>query len=172
MHTLKRAILIVAFSVAGMPIAHAADNPALWKHRVQGEFDTVLENLKSGLETAQFLISGEEDLARGLENNKHVLGGDLKWNTIGFDRATAVHFCSIAFNHEVFNIDMDWSVLCPFKVVAYTMKEAPNTVHIVLVRPTHVLRNDRHRKARDVGKRIEDRIVNAVRAGTGLEIPK
>lgn len=167
-----RAIVALSLFLLALPAAHAADNPALWKHRVQGEFDAVLDNLKSGLETAQFLITGEEDLARGLENNKHVLGGDLKWNTIGFDRATAVHFCSIVFNHEVFNIDMDWAVLCPFKVVAYTMKESPRTVHIVLVRPTYVLRNDRHRKARDVGQRIEDRIVSAIRSGTGLELPK
>lgn len=171
MRACPRVVLIVVFPLAGLPIAQAADNPALWKHRVQGEFDTVLANLKSGLETAQFLISGEEDLAKGLENNKHLLGGDLKWNTIGFDR-DRVHFCSIVFNHEVFNIDMDWSVLCPFKVVAYTMKEAPRTVHLVLVRPTYLLRNDRHRKARDVGQRIEDRIVNAIRSGTGLELPK
>lgn len=164
-------LFALVLSVLGTSVS-AADNPALWKTRVTGPFDQVLANLKSGLETGQFLISGEEDLAQGLANNKELLGGELKWNTIGFERATAVHFCSIMFNHEVFNIDMDWSVLCPFKVVAYTMKEAPTSVHIVLVRPTYLLKNDRHKQARDIGKRIEDRMVKAIKAGTALEIPK
>lgn len=168
---LIRALFVLVVCALGAS-AYAADNPALWKARVTGNFDEVLANVKSGLETGQFLISGEEDLAKGLENNKELLGGDLKWNTIGFGRATAVHFCSIVFNHEVFNIDMDWSVLCPFKVVAYTMKETPTAVRLVLVRPTYLLKNDSRKQARDVGQRIEDRIVNAVKAGTALEIPK
>jgi uncharacterized protein (DUF302 family) len=152
--------------------AQASDNPALWRYQVKGEFDAVLNNLKSGLERAQFLIANEEDLARGLENNRHLLGGDYRWNVIGFERVTAVHFCSVLFNHEVFNADLDWSVLCPFKVVAYNLKESPSVVHIVTVRPTYLLKDERSKNMRELGQKIERRIVDAIKAGIALEPPK
>ncbi len=178
MHTITvriaRALCCLAVAAAFVAPAatNAADNPALWKHETKGDFATVLKNVKSGLEAAQFLITDEEDLAKGLENNKHILGGDKRWNTVGFQRATAVHFCSLVFNHEVFNIDMDWSVLCPFKAVLYTMQSAPRTVHIVTVRPTYLLKDDRNKRAAEIGKRVEERIVNAIKSGATLEIPK
>lgn len=154
------------------PGAAASDSPALWRYQVKGEFDVVLNNLRSGLERAQFLISTEEDLAKGLANNRHLLGGELKWNVIGFERVTAVHFCSILFNHEVFNTDLDWSVLCPFKVVAYTLREFPGVVHIVTVRPTYLIRDERNRQMRALGAKVERRIVEAIKAGIALEPPK
>jgi uncharacterized protein (DUF302 family) len=152
--------------------AHASDTAALWRHQVKGEFDAVLSNLKSGLERAQFLIANEEDLAKGLENNRHLLGGDYRWNVIGFERVTAVHFCSVFFNHEVFNVDLDWSVLCPFKVVAYNLKESPSIVHIVTVRPTYLVKDERNKNMRELGQKIERRIVDAIKAGVALEPPK
>ena len=109
---------IICFILAsGITVSdiNAANNPALWKYKVKGDFSTVVENLKSGLESSQFIITDEEHLSKGLENNKAMLGGDAKWNTIGFDNVTSINFCSIVFNHEVFNIDMDMSFLCPFK---------------------------------------------------------
>jgi uncharacterized protein (DUF302 family) len=163
--------LAVALLLAAPPV-QASDSPALWRYQTKGEFDAVLNNLKSGLERAQFLISGEEDLAKGLENNRHLLGGDLRWNVIGFERVTAVHFCSILFNHEVFNTDLDWSVLCPFKVVAYNLKESPNVVHIVTVRPTHLVKDERNKNMRELGTKVERRIVEAIKTGIALEPPK
>ncbi len=174
-------VLALAFVVSGcgereppatpaQVVAPAGENPAYWKYQVKGEFDQVLSNLKTGLETAQFLITDEENLAKGLENNKHMLGGEEKWNTIGFDRATAVLFCSIVFNHEVFNIDMDWSILCPFKVVAYTMKSDPKNVTLITVRPTFLLKDDPRPQAKDVGQRIEKRIVDGIKKGVTMEI--
>ncbi len=150
----------------------ASDSPALWRHEVKGDFAQVLEHLKSGLERAQFLISHEEDLAKGLENNRHLLGGELKWNVIGFERVTAVHFCSVLFNHEVFNADLDWAVLCPFKVVAYTLRESPRVVHIVTVRPTYLVRDERSKKIRNLGQSMERRIVDAIKTGVAFDFPK
>ena len=92
--------------------AYAADNPALWKHQVKGDFNTVLASLKSGLEARQFQITGEENMSKGLENNKKIFGED-KWNTIGFENITVVHFCSLVFNHEVYNLNMDWAIPVP-----------------------------------------------------------
>ncbi|MGA7799856.1 MAG: DUF302 domain-containing protein [Gammaproteobacteria bacterium] len=158
-------VMVVCFSAS--TVATAADqNPAFWKYHVKGDFATVLEHLKGGLEADQFSITGEENLAKGLENNKQVFGTD-QWNTIGFDQATAVHFCSLVFNQEVFNITMDWSILCPFKVVMYTMKAAPNDITLVMVRPTYVLKNDPHPKAKEIADKIEARIVNAIEAAVG-----
>ncbi len=144
---------------------HAAGNPAFWKHQVKGEFPTVLANLKASLEAKQFLITGEENLAKGLENNKQVFGAD-KWNTIGFKDATAVHFCSLVFNQEVFNINMDWSILCPFKLTAYTMKNKPGVVTVITVRPTYLLAKDPHQKAKEIGRRMEKRIIEALLEGS------
>jgi uncharacterized protein (DUF302 family) len=144
--------------------AQAAENPALWKYHVKGDFATVLTNLKSGLETAQFVITGEENLSKGLENNKDVFGAD-KWNTIGFANVTAVHFCSLVFNQEVININMDWSVLCPFKAVVYSMKAAPQEVTIITVRPSYLLKNDSHAKAKEIGQRMDKRISDAIKSG-------
>lgn len=144
--------------------AQARDNPAFWKHEVKGDYATVLAGVKSSLEASQFMITGEENLSKGLENNKAVFGED-KWNTIGFQNATAVHFCSLVFNHEVFNLNMEWSVLCPFKAVVYNMKREPNKITILMVRPTYLLKQDPHRKAGAIGKKIEDRIVAAIKEG-------
>lgn len=150
---------------AGAPgLAAAADNPALWKYQAKGDFNEVLTHLKHGLLAAQFQITAEENLSKGLENNKHLFP-DGKWNTIGFDNVTAVHFCSVVFNQEVFNVDLDWSILCPFKIVAYTTKKAPKDVTLVMVRPTYIMDKDKNAKAKGVGKKIEDRIVAAIKEG-------
>ena len=160
-----RALLLVFLSLTvGSIYVQAAENPALWKYKVKGDFATVLSNIKTGLEANQFLITGEENLSKGLENNKMIFGED-KWNTIGFDNVTAIHFCSMVFNQEVFNINMDWSILCPFKVVAYTMKAVPQEVTIITVRPSYLLKQDRHKKAKKIGKRMDERIINAIKAG-------
>jgi uncharacterized protein (DUF302 family) len=156
-------ILLLAsllFSATGW----AADNPAFWKYQAKGDFAEVLSHLKHGLEAAQFQITQEENLSKGLENNKHLFP-EGKWNTIGFDNVTSVHFCSIVFNQEVFNIDLDWSIFCPFKLVAYTTTKAPKDVTIVLIKPTYILEKDMNKKARDVAQRIENRIIDAIKEG-------
>lgn len=142
--------------------AYAADNPAVWKYQVKGDFNTVLASLKSGLEARQFQITGEENMSKGLENNKKVFGED-KWNTTGFQNVTVVHFCSMVFNYEVYNLNMDWAILCPFKAVVYNMKAKPDQVTILTTRPTYLMAKDPHKKAKEVGKKIEDRIVTAIK---------
>jgi len=157
----------LAFAGGLLPCsALAAENPALWKFQVKGDFNTVLPNLKSALEAKQFMITGEENLSKGLENNKQVFG-ETKWNTIGFQNVTAVHFCSLAFNHEVFNINMEWSVLCPFKVVVYNMKSKPDQIMVLLTRPSYLLAKDSHPKAKAIGKKIDERIESAIKEGIG-----
>lgn len=152
--------LLWTFSCTGL----AADNPALWKHEVKGDFAKVLAGVKAGLEEKQFQILSEENLSRGLENNAAVFGED-KWNTIGFQNATSVSFCSLTFNQQVFNLNMDWAILCPFKIVLYNMKKNPERVTILLTRPTWILAKDSHKKAAEVGKAIEGRITAAIREG-------
>lgn len=157
-------LFVFLFLTTGSMYVQAAENPAFWKHKVKGDFAAVLSNIKTSLEADQFLITGEENLSKGLENNKQIFGDD-KWNTIGFDNVTAVHFCSLVFNQEVFNIKLDWSILCPFKVVAYTMKAEPQEVTIITTRPSYLLKKDRHKKAKEIGKRMDKRIINAIKAG-------
>lgn len=169
MKTIRRAFVAFAGSLvlalAGLPAdSRAADNPALWKVQVSGNYAEVLAGVKRGIEAGQFQLTGEENLSKGIENNKDIFPKG-KWNTIGFDRVTSVHFCSIVFNHEVFNMNMDWSFLCPFKVVLYTMKANPRLVTVEFVRPTYLLAQDPYPGASDVAKRIEDRIVAAIRDG-------
>lgn len=159
---------VVAFLLVGLlgasPSGYAAENPAFWKYKAKGEFAEVLSHVKLGLEAAQFQILMEENLSKGLENNKHLFPAGA-WNTIGFDNVASVHFCSIVFNQEAFNIDLDWSILCPFKLVVYTTEKAPKDVTIVLIKPTYILAKDPNRKAGDVAQRIESRIVNAIKEG-------
>ena len=163
--TTIRTAAVLAILAALFPLTlRAAENPAFLKYQVKGEFAPVLANLKTSLEAKQFHITGEENLAKGLENNKQVFGAD-KWNTIGFKDATSVHFCSLVFNQEVFNLTMDWSILCPFKVTAYTMKNKPGVVNIITVRPTYLLAKDPHPKAQEIGRKIENRITEALREG-------
>jgi uncharacterized protein (DUF302 family) len=159
--------LAAAFLLALAHGAAAGDNPALWKHSVGGDYAKVLAGIRHGLAAAQFQILGEDNLSRGLENNMEIFGAD-RWNTIGFGRVTTLHFCSLAFNQQVFNMDMDWSVLCPFKVSVYNMRSDPQRIHLVLVRPTWILGQDPHPRAREIGQAIEARIVEALREGTGL----
>jgi uncharacterized protein (DUF302 family) len=161
------AILALA-AVAAAP-AMAADNPALIKYQARGKFDDVLHRLKAGLEERQFLISHEDNLARALENNKHIFLGE-QWNRVGFGNAVAVHFCSLTFNQEVFNTNMDWSVLCPFKVVVYNMKANPELIYIVMSRPSLIFSQDSDPRGLEIGRRIDERITNAIRDGVNLII--
>lgn len=162
------ALLSLCLSVlylAAAPIAgHAADNPAFWKYEVKGDFADVLNRVRNGLLAAQFQITAEENLSKGLENNRHLFPPG-KWNTIGFENVTALHFCSIVFNQEVFNIDLDWSILCPFKLVVYNTKKASRDITIVTLKPTYLLAQDKNKKAGEIGKRIEERITSAIREG-------
>lgn len=157
-------LVLAALLAIVAPPASAAENAAFWKYQAKGDFNEVLTHLKHGLLAAQFQITAEENLSKGLENNKHLFPAG-KWNTIGFDNVTAIHFCSVVFNQEVFNVDLDWSVLCPFKIVAYTTKKAPKDVTFVMVRPTFIMDKDKNAKAKGVGKKIEDRIVAAIKEG-------
>lgn len=158
----KIASLTLALILGTGTTAYAADNPALWKHQVKGDFNAVLASLKAGLESKQFQITGEEHMSKGLENNRKTFGED-KWNTIGFQNVTVVHFCSMVFNHEVYNLNMDWAILCPFKAVVYNMKAKPDQITILTTRPTYLLAKDPHKKAREVGKKIEERIITAIK---------
>jgi uncharacterized protein (DUF302 family) len=160
-HFLFRVLLAALLLLGTASLAHGDENPALWKHQVKGDFATVLADLKAGLEARQFQISGEENMSKGLENNIAVFGAD-KWNSIGFDNVTVVHFCSLVFNHEVYNLNMDLAILCPFKAVVYNMKSEPDRVHIMTVRPGYLVARDPHPDTRDVGKRIEDEIISAI----------
>lgn len=165
MRSLVFLIMVLLVGLLGAsPASQAADNPAFWKYKAKGDFTEVLTRVKQGIEAAQFQLTGEENLSKGLENNKHLFP-EGQWNTIGFDNVTAVHFCSLVFNQEVFNIDLDRSILCPFKLVAYTTKKAPQDVTIVLIKPTYILGKDTNPKARDVAQRIENRIIDAIKEG-------
>ena len=161
----KIASLTLALMLGTGTTAYAADNPALWKHQVKGDFNAVLASLKAGLESKQFQITGEEHMSKGLENNRKTFGED-KWNTIGFQNVTVVHFCSMVFNHEVYNLNMDWAILCPFKAVVYNMKAKPDQITILTTRPSYLMAKDAHKKAQEVGKKIEERIVSAIKDST------
>ena len=157
--------LALILSLVNVTHAYADGNPAFWQHKVTGDFDTVLTTLKDSLESNQFIIMGEENLSKGLENNKQILGED-KWNTIGFNRVTSLYFCSLVFNQEVFNLKMDWSILCPFKAVVYTMKKAPDQIIIQTIRNSYLLKKDKHKKAKVIGEKIDKRIMKAIKDGT------
>lgn len=153
------AILLAAPITAG---AGESCNPAIWKMEVKDDYAALLEDVKSGLEAQQFSIVSESDLAGALATNREILGMD-KWNTIGFSEARAVEFCSLLFNQEVLNLNMDYSILCPFKVVLYSMKDKPDTVTILMVRPTYLLAHYKDPSAREIGQKIEDRIIAAIK---------
>jgi uncharacterized protein (DUF302 family) len=158
---------LLATTLFGTSVAAIAANPALWKHQAKGDFATIVDQVKNGLEAAQFQITLEENLSKGLENNKHLFP-EGKWNTIGFDNVHTIHFCSVVFNQEAFNTDLELSVLCPFKLVAYTTKKAPKDVTLVMVKPTYLVEKATSKKAKDVGRRIEKRILNAINEGLAL----
>lgn len=156
------AALAVAVLFGAPSAGRADDNPAIWKLEVKDNYGALLEDVKSGLEAQQFSIVSEDNLANALATNREVIGKD-KWNTIGFLEARAIHFCSLLFNAEVFNLNMDYSILCPFKVVLYQMASTPDTVTILMVRPTYLLAQFKDPSARAVGQKIEDRIVAAIK---------
>jgi len=72
---------------------------------------------------------------------------------IGFKRVTAIHRCFIGFNYKTYKIGMDLPNLCPFKVLADSMRNSPQTAHIITLRPTYLLRQDNRKKVRELGKR-------------------
>jgi uncharacterized protein (DUF302 family) len=137
-------------------------NPAIWKMEVKDNYAALLEDVKSGLEAQQFTIISESNLAGALAMNREILGME-KWNTIGFSEARAVHFCSLLFNQEVLNLNMDYSILCPFKIVLYSMQDKPDMVTILMVRPTYLLAHFKDPSANAIGQKIEDRIIEAIK---------
>lgn len=159
----RAAVCLVSLALAAPVLAfETRENPAFWKHRVQGDFHVLVEHLKHGLESRHFIITAEDNLAQGLENNRHLFPPG-QWNTIGFENAVAIHFCSLTLNQEVFNTNMDWGILCPFKVFAYNMKASPQDITIVALRVTHLLRQDPHPKARAMARKIDARVLDALR---------
>ena len=157
------AAIFVSLCFLSAPLA-AAENSAFLKFHAKGDYATVLSNVKQALEAAQFVISAEENLSKGLENNKEIFP-EGKWNSIGFDNVSAVHFCSLVFNQEVFNLNMEWSILCPFKLSIYSMKNAPQDITVIVQRPTYLLSQDPHAKAKEIGRKMEERIVTAIKDG-------
>jgi uncharacterized protein (DUF302 family) len=158
------ATVMIAVLLGGVPrTGWTEDDPAIWKMRVEDNYAALLEDVKTGLEAAQFSILSESNLAGALAMNRDVLGND-QWNTIGFDEARAVTFCSLVFNKEVLNLDMDYSILCPFKIVLYSMKSEPEVVTILMVRPTYLLAHHKDPGAKAIGQKIEERIVKAITA--------
>lgn len=165
-HFVRRLAFVIGFAVLS-GAAPGAENPALWKASASGDHARILAGIKAALEAHQFQILGEDNLSRGLENNLEIFGAE-RWNTIGFGQVTALHFCSLTFNQQVFNINMDWSILCPFKVVVFNMKRDPARIQLILLRPSWILARDPHPQAKRIGRLIESRIVEALREGAGL----
>lgn len=157
-------VVLLGSSVA----VQADENPAVWKREVKGRYDVVLEEVKFALEASQFTIVSEDNLARALAKNRDIFGED-EWNKIGFREATAVNFCSLVFNQQVFNLNMDYSILCPFKVVLYTMDKTPDEVTIITVRPTYLLAHFPDPNAEEMANKIEHRIVEALTEAVSSE---
>jgi uncharacterized protein (DUF302 family) len=160
-------LMLSAILLGASAAVRADENPAVWKREVKGRFDVVLEDVKSALEAYQFTIVSEDNLARALAKNRHVFGE--RWNTIGFQEATAVNFCSLVFNQQVFNLNMDYSILCPFKVVLYSMDKTPDRVTIITVRPTYLLAHFPDPSAKEIAAKIESRIVAAITEAVARE---
>ena len=74
---------------------------------------------------------------------------------------TGVHFCLIVSNQEVYKLNKDLAVLCPFKLVVYNMKAKPDQITILTTRSPYL--GDRNKKVREAGKKIEERIVTAIK---------
>jgi uncharacterized protein (DUF302 family) len=155
------ASLLLAILLGSSVAIQADENPSVWKREVKGRYDVVLEDVKSALEANQFTIVSEDNLARALAKNRDIFG-EGKWNTIGFREATAVNFCSVVFNQQVFNLNMDYSILCPFKVVLYSMDKTPDMVTIITVRPTYLLAHFPDPSAEQLANKIENRITAAL----------
>ncbi|KAA3627817.1 MAG: DUF302 domain-containing protein [Proteobacteria bacterium] len=156
--------LLIASLMSGLGTAADTRNPALWKHHTTGDFAEVLDAIKFGLETHQFTITSEQNLSGALERNKEALG-EMRWNTIGFDHVQAVHFCSLLFNLDAINTDIDLAVLCPFKLVAYTTRAAPRKVTVITIRPSYLVQHEPSAKAKELGEQMEQRIISAIKAG-------
>jgi uncharacterized protein (DUF302 family) len=155
------ALSLLAVLLGSSVAVQADENPAVWKREVKGRYDVVLEDVKSALQASQFTITSEHDLARALAKNRDIFG-EGEWNTIGFREATAVNFCSLVFNQRVFNLNMDYSILCPFKVVLYSMDKTPDEVTIITVRPTYLLAHFPDPSAKEIADKIEHRIIEAL----------
>ena len=52
-----------------------------------------------------------------------------------------------------------------FKLVAYSMKKTPKDVTIVIQRPSYALDKDPHPRAREIGKKVDERIMSAIKEG-------
>jgi uncharacterized protein (DUF302 family) len=166
--TLLAALPLLAVVLGSSVAVQADENPAVWKREVKGRYDVVLEEVKFALEASQFTIVSEDNLARALAKNRDIFGED-EWNKIGFREATAVNFCSLVFNQQVFNLNMDYSILCPFKVVLYTMDKTPDEVTIITVRPTYLLAHFPDPNAEEMANKIEHRIVEALTEAVSSE---
>lgn len=166
LRTITGILATLFLCLAAVP-ASATDtkNPAFWKHHVTGDYAETLDSLRTGLEAHQFTITGENDLSGALERNKEALGMD-KWNTIGFENVRAISFCSVLFNLNSINTDIDLAILCPFKLVIYNTRQAPREITVITVRPSYLVQHESSAKAKEMGEQMEQRIITAIKAGT------
>lgn len=119
--------------LCGAP-AMAAPPNHLRLHIVQGDFDTVKEDLTIAITNQGLVLDHTSHIGAMLERTGKDLGAGKKI----YDKAESLQFCSASVSRRTMEADPSNIVFCPYIIVIYTLAQDPKTVHVGYRRPLPV----------------------------------
>lgn len=118
---------MAAFSVYCVQSVFAGEEQApVIVRSVNGDFDTVWENLKIALGNRGLVVSGVSHVQKMLDRTGKALGRTKKI----FDRAKVLEFCSAVVSRDMMEKNPHFIAFCPYQIAVYTIPGRAGKVYI------------------------------------------
>ena len=123
---------------------------------VQGDFDSVWEDLNIALTNRGLVVSGVSHVGQMLDRTGQALGRTKKI----FGRAKVLEFCSAVISRDMMEQNPHFIAFCPYAIAVYTLPGDEHKVYLSYRRP---IWNDKSGKAALEGvEKLLDGIVSDV----------
>ena len=143
---LLRALLLSAMALLLLSsflhtvFAAEAGNDAVVIRSVQGDFDSVWEDLNTALTNRGLVVSDVSHVGQMLDRTGKALGRTKKI----FARAKVLEFCSAVVSRDMMEQNPHFIAFCPYNIAVYTLPNEKNKVYLSYRRP---IWNDKSGKA-------------------------
>jgi len=143
---LLRALLLSAMALLLLSsflhtvLAAEAGNDAVVIRSVQGDFDSVWEDLNTALTNRGLVVSDVSHVGQMLDRTGKALGRTKKI----FARAKVLEFCSAVVSRDMMEQNPHFIAFCPYNIAVYTLPNEKNKVYLSYRRP---IWNDKSGKA-------------------------
>ncbi len=148
--------LVLLSSFQHRVFAAEAGNDAVVIRFVQGDFDSVWEDLNTALTNRGLVVSDVSHVGQMLDRTGKALGRTKKI----FARAKVLEFCSAVVSRDMMEQNPHFIAFCPYNIAVYTLPNEKNKVYLSYRRP---IWNDKSGKAAlEEVEKLLDGIVNDV----------